>query len=96
MRAPESHADANVLRPQMIEIEPLLVERNQSVVAVEHAQALRQVAQRVLELPDGVAQFALRTVERLLASPVKRGRHDDDGGEKQGAEQIEFLPALVA
>ena len=78
----EIHADPDVLRRKLIGVEPLSIERDQAIVAIEHAQPLWQVSQRVLEFAHGVAQFALCAVERLLSSPVERGRRQDDEGEQ--------------
>src|SRR4029453_2457825 len=76
--------------------EPLSIERDQAIVAVEHAQPLRKVSQRVLEFAHGVAQFALCAVESLLSAPVQRGRRQDDESEQQRATEIDFLPGLIA
>ena len=93
---PEIHADPDVLRRKLIGVEPLSIERDQAIVAIEHAQPLRQVSQRVLEFAHGVAQFALCAVERLLSSPVERGRRQDDEGEQQRSAEIDFLAGLSA
>jgi hypothetical protein len=74
----------------------LPIERDQAILAIEHAEPLRQVSQRILEFAHGVAQFALSAVERLLSSPVQRGRHQDDEGEQKRSTEIDFLPGLRA
>src|SRR2546423_14390663 len=91
----ELHAEANLVRRKTIGVEPLSIERDQAVVAVEHAQPLGQVAKRVLEFADGIAQLLLRQVESPLSPPMECGGTGDDQGEKQRAAQIDFLSRLV-
>ncbi|GGI20939.1 hypothetical protein GCM10010987_11880 [Bradyrhizobium guangdongense] len=46
----EVHPEVNIVSWKAVHIEPLTIECDQAIIAVEHAQPLRQVAQGILEL----------------------------------------------